>query len=144
MWCNSERKVIIWNNTRVSICLPIHLYNRELLNFTLAIFFHSTALSTLRKKCKWSNHVHEGRLYKQISLPPLKPCQRQTVQLMLKEGEVGYDFAWTTLACLITDKINGWKIQLDFKAKSWILKPDLYKAIIAANNISMPNTDTYL
>ena len=52
--------------------------------------------------------------------------------------------AWTTLACLIPDKINGWKIQLDFKAKSEILKPDLYKAIIAANNISMPNTDTYL
>lgn len=22
---------------------------------------------------------------------PLKPCQEQTVQLMLKEGEVGYD-----------------------------------------------------
>ena len=37
------------------------------------------------------NHVHEGRLYKQISLPPLKPCQEQTVQLMLKEGEAGYD-----------------------------------------------------
>ena len=50
MWYNSERKVIIWNNTRVSICLPIHLYNRQLLNFCYFFPFHSTLYPQGQKK----------------------------------------------------------------------------------------------
>lgn len=106
MWCNLEKLLFDIMQEYLSTYASIHLYIVAPKRYSCYFFQFHSILYPQEKKCKWSNRVREGGLYKQLSLPPLKPCQGQGVQLMFKEGVV-ITCTCITLACLVPDKING-------------------------------------